>query len=138
MSKPDKKLPTAGIGAHVQVELISPTGEREALEFDLVAQRYADFAAGYLGDETPLARLILGWPAGATLPYQAEDVVAVRIVSITPAEMPAEEDLLRRQQSYRKAVRQAQRDNAISFASSMNSKWGDYDPSGIEHWDEER
>lgn len=125
------------VGAHVTAELVSSTGERELIEFDLVPQRYADFAAGFLGDETPLARLILGWPAGATLPYQAEDITAVYIQSITPAELPGVQELQRRQESYRKAVRQVQRDNAITFASSMNSKWGDYDPSGIEHWDEE-
>jgi hypothetical protein len=37
----------------------------------------------------------------------------------------------------RQAVEQADRTNAMNFASSFSGKWGDYDPQGIEKWDDE-
>lgn len=37
----------------------------------------------------------------------------------------------------RKAVAEVERRDAILFASSFSGKWGDYDPSGMEHWEGE-
>jgi hypothetical protein len=38
----------------------------------------------------------------------------------------------RRQETHRKAVRHSDQTNLIIFASSVNNKWGDYDPGVIQ------
>jgi hypothetical protein len=124
-------------GMHVVVELLNAHGESEQLEFDLVPDQAADFSRGYLGAGTPLAKAILNKPAGATLPYRQADITQVRILSVTPAsDLPVDDLTQQREQAARKALEQVQRTNAILFASSFSGKWGDYDPDGIQHWDE--
>jgi hypothetical protein len=124
-------------GTHVVVELLNAHGESEQLEFDLVPDQAADFSRGYLGAGTPLAKVILNKPAGATLPYRQADITQVRILSVTPAsDLPVDDLTQQREQAARKALEQVQRTNAILFASSFSGKWGDYDPDGIQHWDE--
>ncbi len=124
-------------GTHVVVELLDAHGESEQLEFDLVPDQAADFSRGYLGAGTPLAKAILNKPAGATLPYRQADILQVRVISVAPAEsLPVDDLTQQREQAARKALEQVQRTNAILFASSFSGKWGDYDPDGIEHWDD--
>ena len=69
--------PTVQPGSHVVVELLAASGETQQLEFDLVPDGSADFSRGYLGLSTPLAETILNQPAGAVLPYQQADILAV-------------------------------------------------------------
>ena len=129
----------AAVGTHVTLELITEGGESEQLEFDLVTDRSADFARGFLGESTPLAQAILGQPAGRPLLYQNADIRAVRILAISPSQAVAEDAEARRQETLRKAVRQSESTNAILFASSFSGKWGDYDPTGLdEDPDEEK
>jgi hypothetical protein len=129
--------PTVQPGTHVVVELLDAHGESEQLEFDLVPDQAADFSRGYLGEGTPLARAILNKPAGATVPYRQADVLQVRILSVAPSgSLPVDDLTQQREQAARKALEQVQRTNAILFASSFSGKWGDYDPDGIQHWDE--
>jgi hypothetical protein len=124
-------------GMHVVVELLNAHGESEQLEFDLVPDQAADFSRGYLGAGTPLAKAILNKPAGATLPYRQADITQVRILNVTPAsDLPVDDLTQQREQAARKALEQVQRTNAILFASSFSGKWGDYDPDGIQHWDD--
>ena len=117
---------------HVTLELITEDGETEQLEFDLVADRSADFARGFLGESTPLAQAILGQPVGRSLLYQNADIRAVRILSITPSQATPVDAEARRQETLRKAVHQSDTTNAILFASSFSGKWGDYDPTGLD------
>ena len=111
--------------------LITEGGEVEQLEFDLVPDRSADFARGFLGESTPLAQAILGQPVGSTVLYQNADIRAVRILAVTPGKAVPEDAEARRQETLRKAVRQSDATNAILFASSFSGKWGDYDPTGL-------
>lgn len=135
--KPSLSKQTAGTGTHVVVELVDAVGEVERLEFDIVPDKVADFSHGYLGEGTPLARAILDQPAGAILPYLTEDTTQVRILSLELAQsLPTGDAAPPRQESMRKVKEQVERTNAILFASSYSSKWGDYDPGGIDHWDE--
>jgi hypothetical protein len=61
----------------------------------------------------------------------------VRILSVEIAQSwPAGDSALPRQEAMRKARQQVDRTNAILFASSFSGKWGDYDPGGIDHWDD--
>jgi hypothetical protein len=122
----------AVVGTHVTLELTTVEGETEQLEFDLVADRAADFARGFLGESTPLAQAILGQPAGRPLLYQNADIRAVRILAITPSQAVPEDAEARRQETLRKAVHQSEATNAILFASSFSGKWGDYDPTGLD------
>lgn len=128
---------TASTGTHVIAELIDASGAAERLEFTVVPDKMADFSRGYLGEGTPLARLIRDHPAGALLPYRTEDTHQVRILSVEVARSwPAGQSDQPRQEAMRKAQEQIERTNAILFASSFSGKWGDYDPAGIDHWDE--
>ncbi len=123
------------VGAHVAVELISKDGIDD-LELEIVPDQRADFAHGFLGEGTPLARAILGKTAGEVVPYQVGDIQAVRIIRVAPGEeMPDNEVQSRRQEAMRKAVEQAERTNAMIFASSYSGKWGDYDPGGVDLWE---
>ncbi len=122
----------AVVGMHIVLELITDDGETEQHEFDLVADRSADYARGFLGESTPLAQAILGQPAGRTLLYQNADIRAVRILAVAPSQAIPEDAEARRQESLRKVVRQSESTNAILFASSFSGKWGDYDPTGLD------
>lgn len=126
------------VGCQVEVELLSRSAEAEQLAFRMVSDQQADFAHGLLGESTPLAKAILDQPEGSVVPYSMADIYAVRILSVTPGQADAESDAAeRRRAEAEDAARQAGRTSAIVFASSFSGKWGDYDPSGIEKWEEE-
>ncbi len=119
-------------GRHVELELKYATSEVERLSLDVVPDNAADFDRGFLGESTPLARAILGKPAGETIAYRAGDIVSVRILSVSEALSGQPEDLSeRRQEVERKAVRDSDHTSVVIYASSMNSKWGEYDPEKI-------
>lgn len=42
----------------------------------------------------------------------------------------------RRQEVIDKAVSESDRTNTLNFASSFSSKWGGYEPAGIEDWEQ--
>jgi hypothetical protein len=134
-ANPEPRLLVA-VGTHVEVELIDRTGARERLAFDVVPDRAADFAHGCLGEGTPLAKAILGQVAGSRLDYRMDDTQAVLILSVAPAAGVSTEAANRRQAALEKTVKQLNRTNAAVFAASYNGKWGDYDPEGVEHWEE--
>jgi hypothetical protein len=122
----------------VEIELVYRNGETERLGFDLVPDQQADFESGFLGESTPLAQNILDNPVGETVPYLSEDILAVRILSVgVIRSTPSDEAAARRAESIRKAVADSQRTSAMIFASSFSGKWGDYDPGGIEKWEDE-
>ena len=128
-------------GLLVQVEIAYTPGaeiEKERLEFVIVPDELADFPAGFLGQGTPLAQAILGEPLGRVVPYFTGDALSVTILSASPtSKTPNPETALRRQERYRQALEQSDRTNAMIFASSFSGKWGDYDPQGIEKWDQQ-
>ncbi len=128
----DPLITSADLGCRVEIELVDESGGCERMAFEIVADAQADFAAGYLGKSTPLAKALIGQSAGSVIPYRMGDVVEVRLLAVGPGSGPAVDIASRREENYQKALRQSERTNAIIYASSMNSKWGDYDPSGIE------
>jgi hypothetical protein len=130
-----KKVQKAQIGAHVRVELVYQA-ETEQLEFDIVADQYADFAHGLLGESTPLAQALIGKITGQAVPYKVGDAQMVKILEVLPGKHTEVENVsARRQEAMRKVLEETERTNAIIFASSYSGKWGDYDPSGIEGWE---
>ena len=126
------------VGYHVEIEMVARAGEGEKMAFDIVPDAMADFAAGLLGVSTPLAKALMGHAAGSEVPYEMEDIRAVRILSVRPAQEASAEAAEKRRAGAERAARQARRDSAISFASSFSGKWGDYDPAGMEGWEEEK
>ncbi len=126
------------VGRHVEVELVEPSGEADNLAFDIVPDKQADFKLGFLGEGTPLACAILGRRAGDETSYQAEVLVKVRILSVQRSTVkPPSDAATKREAALRKTEAEIQRRSAITFASSYSSKWGDYDPKGVEKWEEE-
>ncbi len=118
-------------GTHVVIAFILNQGE-ERLEFDIVPDEVADFPRGFLGAGTPLAKAITGQKAGAEVPYEQEDIHAIRILEVKPALTEPPKDVkARREETIRKAVEASDRTNAVIFASSFSGKWGDYDPSAL-------
>jgi hypothetical protein len=128
------------IGSLVDVELVSQTGEAERLAFTLVEDKQADFGAGFLGESTPLAKAILGRTAGEGIPYQTGDLKSVRILSVRASDRVQTENVAaRRQAVIQKAIKHSDYVNAMIFAGSVNSKWGDYDIGKLDpsQWDVE-
>lgn len=114
-------------GSAVTVELIDQDGHAEPLVFVIVAERAADFDRGLLGENTPLARAILGQRVGSTVPYVMGDIRQVRIVQAQPADVTQEDVAARRAAVLAKAREDAARTNAEMFAASFSSKWGNYE-----------
>jgi hypothetical protein len=136
MSSSDASILVVKIGALVELELIDQLGRVEKMAVQIVDEKAADFKSGYLGSSTPLAQVILGQPAGKTLPYRVGDLRAVHVLSITTgANQPPENAAAMREAAIKRAVSEMDRTNAVLFAASFSGKWGDYDPDGIEKWE---
>jgi hypothetical protein len=124
-----EKHQQVAVGTHVEVELIDEAGERERLVFDLVPDKQADFANGFLGESTPLAQAILGQTASCVVDYRVGDIVQVAILTVTPeARAPVEDGAAKRQAVIEQVVTESNRISDMVFALAVGSKWGDYDP----------
>lgn len=123
------------VGRRVQVVLIHADASEEPLTLDVVPDAAADFERGLLGEGTPLAKALAGRRGGEVVTYRVGDLRQVRVLAVTRS--PAGLDLssaARRQEVIDKAVSESDRTNALNFASSFSSKWGGYEPDGIEDW----
>lgn len=138
MTEMDDSELAARVGRHVELELVYEGGEVERLSLDIVADAAADFARGMLGESTPLAKAIDGHKAGSVIAYRVGDALEARILSVSTELSSDPVDLTeRRQETERKAIRRSDQTNLIIFASSVNNKWGDYDPGAIQDEEEE-
>jgi hypothetical protein len=121
------------LGTRVEVELISEFGDSERIAFDLVPDRAADFASGFLGASTPLARAIMGHAAGSVVPYRVGDMAEVHILGVTLSERLADGDAAEaRNAATQEAVERAKTDELVQLALTVNVKWGGYDPEPLE------
>jgi len=128
----DTQSQNISIGSKVEIILRDRSGKEERLTVVLVPPEAADFAHGFLGLNTPLAKVLLGEKAGTTIPYLKDDIYSIEIVSVTRAEMsPPSDAEQKREESLKKTMREVQDTSAIVFASSFSGKWGDYDPDSI-------
>ena len=131
-SRYDPPTGLVALGTRIELELVAEAGEVERLAVDLVPDAAADFATGFLGASTPLARAIMGRPAGSRVPYRVGDMAEVRILSVTLSKRRADEDAAAaRAAATQEAVAQAKLDEMVQLALTVNVKWGDYDPEGI-------
>lgn len=120
------------LGTRVEVELVDEAGQGEVLAFDIVPDRAADFAAGFLGAGTPLAQAIMGRPAGSVVPYAVGDMAEARILSVVLSQRTADEEASSaRQAAIQEAVDRSNLEEMVRLALTVDVKWGDYDPEGI-------
>ena len=123
----NQALLPAGLGTHVELELIDSQGQVEPMSIDIVPAKAADLDRGLIGANTPLAKAIRGKTAGSTVPYGQGDIHSIRIVSVTSSEVVVSEDAAERRQAVLdKARTDAERTNAEIFAASFSGTWGDY------------
>lgn len=126
--------PRAELGCLVEIELLSRTGMRERLEFDLVPDEQADYQAGFLGVSAHLAQAILGEKVGITIPYFTEELMAVEILAIRESTRTPEVDAgSQREAALKDAQDQIEFTNAVLFAASVDTKWGEYDADGLDY-----
>ena len=133
--------PTAqiGLGTHVEIDLIDERGNAERMAFDLVPAKQADMGRGLLSADAPLGKALRGKFVGALVPYVMGDIRQIRIVSVGPGQSSQTADAeARRAAVLKKALDDAERTNAQIFAASYSGKWGDYDPDGVDKWDESK
>lgn len=114
------------IHSRVELELITESGEREPLVVQLADGKAANLAEGWMDLDAPLGRAIRGQVVGARVPYKMGDIVAVRIVQVTPVAPPTDDAEARRQQILDAARRKSEQTTQEIFSSSYGSKWGAY------------
>ena len=120
------------VGCQVEIVLVDRGGNNEQLKFVIVADEDADFSNGYLGENTPLAKAILGEKPGTTIPYLRDDIASIHILSVATAiANPSMSSKEKRKAKMQKTIREVEDTNAMVFASSFSGKWGDYDPESI-------
>jgi len=120
------------MGSHVTLNLLDRTGTKEFMEIDIVPDESADYIHGFLGESTPLVKVLLGESVGSVIPYLKDDLLAIEILSVSPSiNEPPENTKEKRQSMMDKAIREVEHTNAVVFASSFSGKWGDYDPDSL-------
>jgi hypothetical protein len=123
--------PVVALGARVEVELVDELGAVDALDLVLMPEADADLARGYLDQGTPLRRTIAGQQAGSSRRYELGAVVAVRVLSVVPANVPDTGAAAQRQAVIQQAVERSEALDMARPALTVAVKWGSYDPSGI-------
>jgi hypothetical protein len=116
--------PGVTLGARVQVELVDERAGVEALDLVLVPDADAALARGYLGQGTPLGRAIVGQQAGSSLPYKQGDIVAVRVLSVVPDDVPDADAAAVRQAVIQQAVERSEALDIARLALTVDVKWG--------------
>jgi hypothetical protein len=125
-----------GLGTRAEVELVSESGECERLAFDVVEDKDADFSAGFLGIGTPLAQALLRQSAGSVVPYTGGDILEVRVLAVAESTRTSEAATAQRRAALEKAISKSDMADALRFALTVDQKWGDTDPEGIEeNWE---
>lgn len=120
--------PRIALNCRIQVELVDASGVTEPREFTLVTGKQADFKSGLLDENAPLGRALIGHIAGETIPYQAGDLVEVRILSVEHREGSIPSDAAeKRRAAVKKAAAQSEITSQMIFSTASGSKWGDYD-----------
>jgi hypothetical protein len=121
------------LGCQVEIVLADRAGNQEHLEVVIVPDSASDYSQGYLSENAPLARAILGEHAGSIIPYLKDDILSIEILSVAKAnQQPPMDAAEQRKARMIKTVREVEDTSAIVFASSFSGKWGDYDPDSIQ------
>jgi hypothetical protein len=122
------------LGDRVAFDLIFRSGKREYLEFIIVDESIANPEARLLSCKSPLAQVILGEKVGSVIPYFTDELMAIQILTITLGpEFPLLYATREREERMREILSQIEFRDALLFASSSNSKWGNYDADGMNY-----
>jgi transcription elongation GreA/GreB family factor len=128
----ESQINRISVGCQVEVDLLDRAGKRERFSFVIVQDEEADFAHGYLGESTPLAKALLGEKTGTIVPYLKDDIHSIEILAVNkPTNKPTEDAAKKRKAKMEETIREVEDTNAMIFASSFSGKWGDYDPDSI-------
>jgi hypothetical protein len=120
------------VGCQVEIEITDRSDNKERLTILIVRDKAADFSKGYMSENAPLARVLLGERAGTVIPYLKDDILSIEVLAVSkPNSLPPEDAAEQREARMKKAVREVEDTNAMVFASSFSGKWGDYDPNSI-------
>jgi hypothetical protein len=120
--------PQIALHCRVLVELVDSNGGVEQREFTIVHAKLADFKSGLLDENTPLGHALMGHGAGEKIPYQAGDLIEVRILAIADGEASlSSEAAEERRADVQKAAAQSEITNQMIFSTASGSKWGDYE-----------
>jgi hypothetical protein len=120
-----------GIGDEVEFELILRNGCKQKLIFTIVDHKYSDVEKGFLSNHSPIAILILGEKVGSVIPYFTDETKGIEILSIRkPTHLPTITPN-QRKKTMSQILNQIEYRDAILFASSVDTKWGSYDPDSM-------
>ena len=119
------------IGDEVEFELILRNGRKEKRIFTIVDNEFSDIEKGFLSNHSPIAILLVGEKVGSVIPYFKDETKGIEILSIRkpdhlPTRIPHQHRI-----SIRQILKQIELRDAILFASSVDTKWGSYDPDSI-------
>ena len=121
------------IGCQVSLEILYRNGRRESLSLDIVTDEKGDLNHGFLSSSTHLARAILGEKTGYIIPYFTEETISVEITLIQKSTRTPGADAHKKKKSKLNEIKdQIEFRDALLFASSSNTKWGEYDPDGMD------
>jgi hypothetical protein len=120
------------VGSQVAVLLTDRNGQTEQFSVIIVPDEDADFNQGLLGQNTPIAKALMGEKSGQVIPYLKDDILSIEVLSVTiPDTLPESDAAKKRKAKYLEAKREVEDTSAMVFASSFSGKWGDYDPDSI-------
>ncbi len=128
---------TAQIGTQICFDLIDRAGNRERLTYDIVPDSQADSDSGFLSASAPIAQAVLGETAGSLIPYFTAELQAIHLLEINPStRQPNKANAQQKAAQHQETLHQLQYRDALLFAASANTKWGSYDPDGLnyDHW----
>jgi putative acetyltransferase len=131
-SDADANTGVVALGTQVEVELVEASGASERLSFVLVRDAAADFANSLLGENTPLAKAILGRQAGSVVPYKVGGMKEARVLAVSSTDTEIADLSARRAATREKMIRDAEATNTFIFSTASGSKWGAYDPDKLE------
>lgn len=121
------------VGDEVGFELILRNGSKEQLIFTIVEDNYSDVEKGYLSNHSPIAVLLLGEKVGSIIPYFTDETIGIEILSLRNSTHPPSEITHQRRKRMGEIFNQIEFRDAVLFASSVNTKWGNYDPDALSH-----
>ena len=124
----------AALSVQIELELIGTedAAQPECLSLEIVPDDQADFYAGFLGESTPLAQALLGKRVGDVVETPGGQARLLALHTAGQGTRQARENAARRQAVLEQTQKEIARTNAIVFSTTVEGKWGDYDPDGID------
>jgi hypothetical protein len=122
------------VGTHVMIEISDKSGVIDQLEFDLVPDAQANFAAGLMSERTPLAQALAGHAAADVIPYRPPSGAAqtIKILDIQPGRSDATAGGADRHEILGQVMDRIARRESRQTALTAELHYGSIDADGIE------